>query len=88
MTEKLGKLQRLVCRIGYIEYEKELKIDKDKEERIETEIRQLQKERNRARLVTEKNQQPKKRQKIDEENYISIITVWGQPKTEAQKSMK
>ena len=77
-------LPRLVTKIGdpekeMKEFEKAAKIEKEKEEKMEREIRELRKERNRARLITEKNQRPKKRQKIDEDNYISIRSVWGHP---------
>ena len=87
-------LPRLVTRIGdpekeMKEFEKAAKIEKEKEEKMEREIRELRKERNRARLITEKNQRPKKRQKIDEENYISIRSVWGHPNiTASVKNIK
>ena len=51
-------LPRLVTRMGdpeieYREYEKEIKVMKEKEDKIEAEIRAMRKDRNRARLVTE-----------------------------------
>ena len=58
---------RLVARLGDTEkgikeFEKELKIEKENEERLEAKIRQLRKERNGARLETEKNNPPKKKE--------------------------
>ena len=49
-----------------------MKIEKEKDEKIEKEIRELRKERNKGRLIPEKNTNLSKRRKIDEEQYISI----------------
>ena len=74
-------LPRLVTRIGnkeeeIREFEKEMMEEKKREDQIEAKIRNLRKTRNKARLITEKNNQPNKRQKIDETNYISIRDQW------------
>ena len=39
-------------------------------------------------MITEKSHQPKKKQKIDSEKYISVRTVWGPPTTCAPKKQK
>ena len=81
-----SSLPRLVTKISskneeYRELEKEIKIEKEKEDIIEMKIRNLRKEKNKARLITEKNHQPRKKQKLDETNYISIRNSWGPPPT-------
>ena len=70
-------LPRLVTRIGdpdkeFREYEKEQKMRKEKDDKIEEEIRTLRKSRNKARMRTEKGQPAQKRRKMEEENYVSI----------------
>ena len=80
-------LPRLVARLGDTEkemkeFEKELKIEKENEERLEAKIRQLRKERNGARLETEKNNPPKKKRRTST-SYISIRSTWGPPTTTA-----
>ena len=86
-------IPRLVTRVGNTEkeikeYEKELRIEKEKDEKLEKEIRTMRKERNRARLITEKNHRPTKRMKTDEGNYISIRKVWGYPKPTAPEKKR
>ena len=63
-------LPRLVTRYGKLEdemkeYERELKEEKNKDEEFERKVRELRKERNKARLRTERNPPPK-RQKVEE----------------------
>ena len=60
-------------------YEKELEEENQRYMIFENKVRNLRKERNRARLVTDKNQ-PNKRQKIYEENYVNIRQPWVAPK--------
>ena len=84
-----SSLPRLVTRIGDREaekkqWEKEIRIEKEEDERIEEKIRQLRKNRNKRRLNTEKNPQPTKRIKTDD-SYISIRKSWGPPTTTAPK---
>ena len=76
-------LPRLVTRLGdrekeMKEWEKEKLIEKEKENKLEEKIRQLRKQNNKIRLQTEKNHQPKKKQRT-ETNYISIRDTWGPP---------
>ena len=76
-------LTRLVTRLGdrekeMKEWEKEKLIEKEKENKLEEKIRQLRKQNNKIRLQTEKNHQPKKKQRT-ETNYISIRDTWGPP---------
>ena len=68
--------------------EKEQKELKEIDDKIEAEIRSLRKERNRARLITEKGQPPKKRMKIENRDYVSIRETWGPPKTSAPQKNK
>ena len=59
------------------EYEKELRDEKSKEEEFERKLREMRKERNKARLKNERNTNPPpKRQKTDEDRFISIRTTW------------
>ena len=69
--------------IEYREYEKEIKVMKEKEDKIEAEIRAMRKDRNKARLVTEKGQPSKKRRKAEDNNHISIRKTWEQPRPTA-----
>ena len=74
-------LPRLVTRLGdrekeMKEWEKEKLIEKEKENKLEEKIRQLRKQNNKIRLQTEKNHQPKKKQRT-ETSYISIRDTWG-----------
>ena len=88
-------LPRLETRLGdpeqeFKEWEAEVKAEKEKDEKLEKKIRELRKQRNRARLETEitnKNTEKKasKRQKISEDNYITIRNVWGAPAISAPK---
>ena len=86
-------LPRLVTRIGdtekeFKEWEKQLKDEKEKEDEVESRIRKLRKQKNKARLVTETNKPTNKRQKIDDTNYISIRDTWGPPITSAPRKNK
>ena len=54
------------------EIQKEMREEKEQEEEIEKKIRELRKKRNKERLITEKNKMTNKRQKINEDKYISI----------------
>ena len=86
-------LPRLCTTVGEGEYKKyNIELDKEKkeEEKIEQRIRQLRKERNKARIHPTREQGPsKKRRKIGEDEYISISEIWGQPqKREAVKSKR
>ena len=85
-------LPRLVTRMGdqeteLKELEKELLEDKKKDEEFEIKLRQLRKQRNKGRLQTEKNK-PTKRQKMDDNTYVSIRNIWGQPKPSAPGKQK
>ena len=86
-------IPRLVTRNGnkeieMRELEKEMKVEKAKDEAIEKEIRELRKERNRGRLITEKNGADEKRRKIEEEKFISIRKIWGPPPPAAPEKRK
>ena len=85
-------LPRLITRIGdketeMKEWEKELRKEKEAEEKMEERIRLLRKNRNKERLKTEKNTQPRKKRKT-EESYISIRSVWGPPPPKAPNKNK
>ena len=70
------------------EIEKEIKEEKIAEEEIESKIRELRKKRNKERLIREKNV-TRKRQKINEDKYISIRDKWGPPSyTAPQKTQR
>ena len=80
-------LPRLITRIGdreaeMKEWEKEIRKEKEYEERMEEKIRILRKDRNKERLRTEKSTQPRKKRKT-EDSYISIRSVWGPPPSKA-----
>ena len=76
------------------ELEKELLEEKKMNEEFEEKVRVLRKARNKARLKTEKESQPKKRMKMEDSSYISIRETWGPPprptrfpeKTKAEKN--
>ena len=83
----------LVTRIGDREaeiraFEKEMEEDKKKESEIEEKIRNLRKQRNKARLITERSNPARKRQKLDNISYISIRETWGHPPPSAPKKHK
>ena len=84
-------LPRLVTRYGKLEdemkeYEKELKHEKSREEEFERKLREMRKIRNKARLRNERNlNPPSKRQKTEEDRFISIRTTWGAPETTAPR---
>merc|ERR1712240_388930 len=74
-------LPRLVTRIGdreteMKEWEKQIRNEKDYEEKIEEKIRIMRKGRNKERLRTEKNSQPKKKRKT-ETSYVSAMCLFG-----------
>ena len=77
-------LPRLSTQVGegeYKQYTKELEEEKRHEETIENKIRELRKERNKARLHPTREQGPsKKKRKINEEEYINIQEIWDKPK--------
>ena len=85
-------LPRLSAQIGdkeYEEYSKELEMEKEQEEKLEQQIRNLRKQRNKARLLPAKEQiQGTKRRKIDHEKYVTIQEIWAQPETSSQTSNK
>ena len=59
------------------------------EENIENKIRQLSKERNKARLRPTREQGPaKKRRKVHENEYINIKEIWGEPNVREQQKNK
>ena len=84
-------LPRLVTRYGKLEdemkeYEKELKREKSREEEFERKLREMRKVRNKARLRNERNlNPPSKRQKTEEDRFVSIRTTWGAPETTAPR---
>ena len=83
-------LPRLTSRMGdkdLKEMEKEIRIEKEKESKFEEKVRKLRKERNRARIHQGGNT-ASKRQKINEEEYISIREVWGPPERNAPGKKK
>ena len=67
----------------YENYSKELEAEKKDDEKIEAKIRQLRKEKNKARLHPDRDNGPRK---IDENNYVDIQEVWK--KTEITKQQK
>ena len=77
-------LPRLCTSVGegqYKDYSKELEAEKQEDEKLETRIRMLRKERNKARLhPTREPDNNKKRRKLEDGNYIKIQEIWGQPK--------
>ena len=84
-------LPRLCTQVGdgaFKEYESEIQKEKLEDEKIEYKIRQLRKERNRARLHPTREQQPSKRRKIVENEYITIKEVWGEPEKSTQTKNK
>ena len=76
-------LPRISTKIGdneYKKYSKEIEEEKKQEEKIEGKIRQLRKERNKARLAPIKGQSTStKRRKINSTEYITIKETWGKP---------
>ena len=84
-------LPRLCAQIGegeFKQYNKELEIEKIEDEKIETRIRELRKQRNKARMhPTKEIGNAKKKRKIDKNEYINIDTIWGNPiPTKPQKN--
>ena len=84
-------LPRLCAQIGegeFKQYNKELEIEKIEDEKIETRIRELRKQRNKARMhPTKEIGNAKKKRKIDKNEYINIDTIWGNPTpTKPQKN--
>ena len=85
-----SQLPRLVTRIGnpneeLKRLENEIAEEKKVEEELEKKLRTLRKEKNKKRLITEKGQPAKKRQKIQDSEYISIRETWGPPLPTAPK---
>ena len=78
-----SSLPRLSTQMGeqaYKEYNKELEDEKKSEDYVEMKIRELRKQRNKARLHPTKELKPTKRRKINENNqYITIEEIWGKP---------
>ena len=77
-------LPRLSTQLGdeeHKKYNEELKQEKEQEDKIESQIRQLRKIRNKERLFPLKSLDAgTKRRKINENNeYITIQEVWGHP---------
>ena len=76
-------LPRLCAQIGeqeYNKYTKELELEKREEDKIEHKIRELRKLKNKARLHPTKEQGPNnKRRKAENNQYISITEIWGEP---------
>ena len=71
-------LPRLCAQVGeYKNYSSELEVEKREEDKIEAKIRQLRKDKNKARLhpCWRENGPDKKRRKVDENNYITINEV-------------
>ena len=86
-----SSLPKLSARTGdqnLVQMEADLKREKAKENEYEKKIRTLRKERNRARLIKDHNIQPVKRQKISNEEYISVRKTWGQPPPSAPGKTK
>ena len=84
------QLPRLVTRIGNEEtklLEKEIEEEKKIEEELEKKVRTMRKERNKMRLTTDRNQPARKRQKMEDTDYISIREHWGPPKILAPKKV-
>ena len=85
-------LPRLCTQIGdeaYEQYGKEIDKEKLEEERIENKIRNLRKERNKARMHPTREQGPaKKRRKVHENEYINIKEIWGEPNMREQQKNK
>ena len=82
-------LPSLVTRIGNKEdelkmIEKELRDEKKLEDEIEARIRTLRKEKNKARITSDRPV-AKKRMKIDSTTYVSIRETWGPPPPTAPK---
>ena len=66
--------------------EAELQKESSKEAEFERKVRQMRKERNKARLQRDNITEPRKRMKVDETSYISVRQTWGPPeKTEPMK---
>ena len=87
-----NSLPRLCAQIGDGEYkkvEKEIQEEKKIEEGLEYKIRQLRKEKNKARLRPTKESGPsQKRRKINSTEYININDIWGEPENSVQEKRK
>ena len=70
------------------EYEKDLRQEKDEDDRIDKKIRELRKQKNKARLHPTKPEGPEtKRRKITDKKYVAKQEIWGKPdKTEPIKT--
>ena len=85
-------LPRLCTQVGDGEYNKvskELEIEKKEEEKLEYKIRMLRKERNKARLEPTRIKGPaSKRRKTENNEYINVDKIWGQPAITSPKKHK
>ena len=80
-------LPRLSTKMGedsYKEFGQEIENEKNEELRIEKKIRELRKEKNKARLHPTKKVGPKRRKINEENNYITINEIWGKPPVATQ----
>ena len=68
--------------------ESELRKEEAKEENYERKVRELRKERNKARLQKDHTTQSSERQRISSDEYISVRKVWGPPPLEAPGKSK
>ena len=74
----LPRISTQVGDIEFKEYSKELEQEKLEEVRIDKKIRELRKERNKARLHPTKESGPRtKKRKVDKNHYVSIGEIWG-----------
>ena len=83
-------LPRLCTQVGegeYKNYSEQLDLEKKEEEKIESRIRQLRKERNKARMYPTR-EGDKKRRKLNSEEYIRIDRIWGEPEITKQAKNK
>ena len=85
-------IPRLSTQVGdkeFEKYSKELKEEKEQEEKLEQMARKIRKERNKARLRPSKEpNQVTKRRKINDQEYITITEVWGEPEKSEQVKSK
>ena len=85
-------LPRICTQIGegqYKNYNKELEAEKKEDEKIESKIRALRKEKNKARLhPTKENGPSTKRRRTNNQEYIKIKEIWGEPSLSEQVKRK
>ena len=80
-------LPRLSTKMGedsYKEFGQEIENEKNGELRIKKKIRELRKEKNKARLHPTKEVGPKRRKINEQNNYITINEIWGKPPVATQ----